>query len=67
MLRLSPGCTLAALKKRYREMAVVLHPDKSMVSSRRPPPLQSCLEVAVLRVRRRSADELQQGLHTLAC
>ena len=32
VLRLSPGCTLTALKKRYREMAVVLHPDKSMVS-----------------------------------
>ena len=31
VLRLSPGCTLTALKKRYREMAVVLHPDKSMV------------------------------------
>ncbi|CAL5225192.1 g7975 [Coccomyxa viridis] len=29
VLRLSPGCTLTALKKRYREMAVVLHPDKS--------------------------------------
>ena len=35
VLRLSPGCTLTALKKRYREMAVILHPDKSMVSSHR--------------------------------
>ena len=33
VLRLSPGCTLTALKKRYRELAVVLHPDKSTVSS----------------------------------
>ena len=32
VLRLPPGCTLAALKKRYREMAVALHPDKCLVS-----------------------------------
>ena len=32
VLRLLPGCTLAALKKRYREMAVALHPDKCLVS-----------------------------------
>ena len=28
VLRLQPGCGSAALKKRYREMAVKLHPDK---------------------------------------
>ena len=32
VLRLPPGCTLAALKRRYREMAVALHPDKCLVS-----------------------------------
>ena len=32
VLRLSPGCPLPALKKRYREMAVLLHPDKCLVS-----------------------------------
>lgn len=33
VLRLSPGCPLPALKKRYREMAVMLHPDKCLVSA----------------------------------
>jgi DnaJ family protein B protein 12 len=28
VLQLSPGCGSAALKKRYREMAMRLHPDK---------------------------------------
>jgi hypothetical protein len=28
VLQLKPGCGSAALKKRYREMAVRLHPDK---------------------------------------
>ena len=32
VLQLPPGCTLAALKRRYREMAVALHPDKCLVS-----------------------------------
>lgn len=31
VLRLQPGCGSAALKKRYREMAVRLHPDKCKV------------------------------------
>ena len=33
VLRLSPGCPLPVLKKRYREMAVMLHPDKCLVSA----------------------------------
>ena len=28
MLRLAPGASAAALRRRYREMAVALHPDK---------------------------------------
>lgn len=67
MLRLSPGCTLTALKKRYREMAVVLHPDKSMVSSRCLPPQQAHPEVAVIRLRMPMPDGLQQRLCTLVC
>lgn len=31
VLQLKPGCSSAALKKRYRELAVRLHPDKCKV------------------------------------
>ena len=43
VLRLAPGAAMSALKKRYREMAVALHPDKCRVrrgalsTSRRSP------------------------------
>ena len=43
VLRLSPGCPLPALKKRYREMAVILHPDKCLVSA--PP---ACYSVKIM-------------------
>ena len=49
VLRLSPGCLLPALKKRYREMAVMLHPDKCLVSA--PPACNSVKSHATRRWR----------------
>jgi curved DNA-binding protein CbpA len=37
VLQLKPGAGAAALRRRYREMAVALHPDKCKVRARAAP------------------------------
>ncbi len=41
VLSIQPGASSAAVRKRYREMAVALHPDKCQVSHLRGSPLPS--------------------------
>ncbi len=43
VLRVQPGASSAAVRRRYREMAVSLHPDKCRVSRRSAHPVTSCI------------------------